>query len=911
MPRLRIDGIESYTDSDYRRKADVVMELQTLLDRMGVPQDHIFYGTCLTALTPHAQADLRDAIATSTRSLNALIEASRHLAAMLEADAPEDIQQVASLLPGAKGVRLEALRPESRRREVRLLLNRLERYEALHTGYDSVLRPNAWNADVSDIHRRLSASRRNQGNTSRSPFGEGRQFRSRWAARNLGSQGTSAAGRGLPPALFRDSPPQGADRQLAVAQAIMDEQQVRRDIELLSPTAEAALGNLWRGMNSDFAEIASTLERALTLLDDASGPGSDSEATDAVPARLEAFSAQTADSLDSHIKALAALEEILDFASVRRFGDAGGLAVLPFTEQKRVLSQWRNGTSKVRDMVRFNVTASRAAAEGLQSIVDLALEWPEASVRLHECFDNARYNAILTRAMEERGSLAAFDADVQRRRIEQFRTMDELSLEQNRVRVAHAHWSKMPDVEAVGQVGGLRREFAKRRRHLPIRQLMERAGSAIQTIKPVFMMSPLSIATYLKPGSVQFDLVIFDEASQVKPVDALGALFRGEQAVVVGDDKQLPPTDFFEDVSHDDDSDIAEDESVTADMESILSLFYAQGAPSRMLRWHYRSRHESLIALSNSEFYNNRLVVFPSPYPKAEGVGLQYHWLDTHYAAGGVNREEAKQVALAVMEHARSQPELSLGVATFSAAQRDAIQRQVEALRRQNDECEAFFNSCPHEPFFVKNLENVQGDERDVIFISVAYGSDADGTVRQNFGPLNREGGERRLNVLISRAKLRCEVFTNLHASDIRLDENSRGGLRAFRDFLAYAESGDVADTRSASGAGTASLFQQEVAERLRASGYECDESADASGFFVDIAVSHPDRPGRYVLGIECDGASYSNSQAARDRDRLKEQVLLGLGWRLHRIWCIDWHSDPEYELVRATQAIEEALASS
>ena len=915
LPRLRIVGIESCSDSDYRRKADVVLELQTLLGRIGIPRDHIFYGTRLSALTPLVQADLRDGLAVTAPSLAALLEASQHLATALETEAPSGIEQVVAILPDAKGVNLEALRQPGSRQDMRTLLNLLDSYEKLHAEYDLILRPNAWNTDVSEMHRRLSENKRVLGGASASAFGQGRQFRSRWAAQNFGSPETTPTGGGIASALCRGEPPQDAEGQLALVQAIVDEQQARRDIALLSPTAEATLGDLWRGMDSDFSEIVRVVEWALGLLtaaDSATAPDFDSSTSSDAPALLNALYAQVADALNTHIKALAALEEVLDIDGAKQFSDVAGLAGLAglsFAEQERVLVEWRNGVGKVRDMVRFNIAASKVASEDIEAVVDLAQEWPGARERLHQCFENARYNAILTRAMEERSSLAGFDAAVHRRRIQQFQAMDELSMEQNRARVAHAHWSKMPDREGVGQVGTLRREFAKRRRHLTIRQLIERAGSAIQAIKPVFMMSPLSVATYLKPGSVKFDLVIFDEASQVKPVDALGTLFRGEQAVVVGDDKQLPPADFFDNVSHDDDSSIIVDDGpVTADMESILSLFYAQGAPSRMLRWHYRSRHESLIALSNNEFYNNRLVVFPSPDAQAQGVGLQYRWLDTHYTTGGVNREESKHVASAVLEHAREQPGLSLGVATFSAAQRDAIQRELEALRRQNNEHEAFFSAHPDEPFFVKNLENVQGDERDVIFISVGYGRGADGVVRQNFGPLNREGGERRLNVLISRASLRCEVFTNLHATDIRLDQNSKGGMRAFRDFLAYAETGEIADMRSASGGDSASVFQKEVTERLRAGGYECQDAVDASGFIVDIAVAHPDRPERHVIGIVCDGDSYHNSLSARDRDRLKEQVLLGLGWRLHRIWSTDWFSDPEHELERATQAIETAL---
>ncbi len=906
MPRLRVDGIESCSDADYRRKLEFVKDLQMLLGRMGVPRDHIFRGARLSALTPFVQTDLRHTLADTIQSLEALLREFGSLAETLGVDVPVDIEQVRAMLPDTQRVNLDALQPESRRQEMRTLLVCFERYENLHARYDGMLRASAWNTDVSDIYRRLSESKRVMGGASDTTFGQGRQFRSRWAARNLGSQPSSAPTEGLTAPLCRGVPPQDVDEQLALVEAIVAEQSALRQIAQLAPTARTILRDLWQGLDTKRDEMESALKWALAIIDE-----EDAAQADTLSAYLQVLHSQTeVTPLNTYVKAMAALEKVLELDAEKQFGKAFSFAALPFERQRQVLTEWRDGASKVREMVRFNLATARAAEENLQAVVDLAWEWDGAPGRLAECFEVARYSAILSRAFEERTSLAGFDTDVHHRRIEQFRVMDELSLQNNRARVAHAHWSRLPDPESTGHLGVLRREFAKRRGHLSVRDLMEQAGSAIQSIKPVFMMSPLSVATYLKPGSVKFALVVFDEASQVKPVDALGALFRGNQAVVVGDEKQLPPTDFFEGVSQDEGDDLAGTASVsaTADMESILSLFYAQGAPSRMLRWHYRSRHESLIAVSNNSFYNNRLVVFPSPDARTQGVGLQYHWLDTHYARGGVNRGEARYVAQAVMEHARQQPELSLGVATFSAAQRDAIRREVERLRRDNAEQEAFFNAHPDAPFFVKNLENVQGDERDVIFISVAYGRDADGVVRQNFGPVNRDGGERRLNVLISRARLRCEVFTNLHAGDIRLERDDRGGLKAFRDFLAYAESGAVASWPSAD-TEKISPFQEEVAERLRAAGHDCRETMDASGFFVDIAVVHPNHTDRYVLGIECDGDSYHSSQAARDRDRLKEQVLGSLGWRLHRIWSTDWFADPEYELERVLQAINDALA--
>jgi very-short-patch-repair endonuclease len=436
---------------------------------------------------------------------------------------------------------------------------------------------------------------------------------------------------------------------------------------------------------------------------------------------------------------------------------------------------------------------------------------------------------------------------------------------------------------------------------------MERAGNAIQAIKPVFMMSPLSIAMFLPPGSLRFDLVVFDEASQVQPVDAFGAILRGRQVVVVGDSRQLPPTTFFTRMLQAEE----DSESVTAEIESILSLFAGQGAPQRMLRWHYRSQHESLIAVSNQAFYENRLVVFPSPEAGRERLGLICHYLpDTFYQRGGdrTNPREADAVADAVMAHARSRPDQTLGVAAFSVAQMQAILDRVEQLRKQEPACEPFFNAHPEEPFFVKNLENVQGDERDVIFISIGYGRAADGSLVLNFGPLNQAGGERRLNVLITRARRRCEVFTNLTAEDIDPAHTDASGLLALRRFLAYAQNGHLedADTTLAT-TGANSTFEAIVADALRRQGYSVQHRVGSAGFSLDLAVVDERQPGRYLLAIQGDGESYHRNRSTRDRDRLRDQVLAGLGWRVYRLWSADWFQNPERELERLVAAIEAA----
>ena len=438
---------------------------------------------------------------------------------------------------------------------------------------------------------------------------------------------------------------------------------------------------------------------------------------------------------------------------------------------------------------------------------------------------------------------------------------------------------------------------------------MTYTGNAIQTLKPVFMMSPLSVAKFLPPDSVDFDLVIFDEASQVKPIDAFGAIIRGGQTVIVGDSQQLPPTDFFDKLIKDDNENTEEDK--IDNRGSILDLFCAQDAPVRMLRWHYRSRHESLITVSNVEFYDNRLQLFPSPDAEREEVGLAYHHLpDTIYGRGGSrsNPKEAKIVAEKVMEHARSRPDFTLGVATFSTAQMQAVQDQLELLRREDPSCEqTFFNAHLEEPFFVKNLENVQGDERDVIFISIGYGRNAKRELEMKFGPLNQDGGEKRLNVLITRARRRCEVFTNLTADDIDLSKTNARGVVVLKHYLKYAETGKF-DIPELTGKPPDSPFEEEVANVLRSRcGYEIDHQIGTAGYFIDLAVKDPKRPGRYLLGIECDGATYHSAQSARDRDRLRQQVLEGLGWRIHRIWSTNWFINPDRELRKAAEAIEAA----
>ena len=421
------------------------------------------------------------------------------------------------------------------------------------------------------------------------------------------------------------------------------------------------------------------------------------------------------------------------------------------------------------------------------------------------------------------------------------------------------------------------------------------------------------MAQSIPPGSAWFDMVIFDEASQMKPVDAYGALIRGAQPIVVGDEKQLPPTSFFDKSGETDEADAGDaGEAGSADMESILAVMGAAGARETMLRWHYRSRNERLIAVSNSEFYDDRLIVFPSAHPGSPADGLHLRCAaDSPYERGTsrTNPSEAEHIADRVWEHAAAHPDQSLGIAAFSLAQAERIEDEIDGRRRTDPSAEEFFKAHPGEPFFVKNLENVQGDERDVILISTGYGKDRHGRLALNFGPLNKPGGERRLNMLITRAKRRMEVFANFTAADIG-GEGLAPGVRALKAFLHYAEHGTLDESRETGGTAE-SPFEAAVAAAVERMGYTVRHQVGCAGYRVDLAVVDPQRPGRYALGIECDGATYHSGRSARERDRLRQEVLEDLGWRIHRVWSTDWFRYRRNAEKRLEEAVKTALTNA
>ncbi|MDP8994078.1 MAG: DUF3320 domain-containing protein [Pseudomonadota bacterium] len=475
---------------------------------------------------------------------------------------------------------------------------------------------------------------------------------------------------------------------------------------------------------------------------------------------------------------------------------------------------------------------------------------------------------------------------------------------------------------ARGAMGILRSEFARRRGHSPLRKLFTNAAEAIQRIKPVLLMSPISVAQFLPPGTTKFDLLLIDEASQVRPEDALGAIARADQIVVVGDQKQLPPSAFFDrlasnvsdDESEEEDTSLLEGAARVAEMEGILTLCEARGLAPRMLEWHYRSRDPSLIRVSNREFYRDGLILPPSPLQNDPAYGLSFTRVAGAYDRGGKrdNRLEGAAIVKRVREHASEMPGLSLGIVTFSSAQRNLITELLEYERRQSPTLDAFLREGSFEDVFVKNIENVQGDERDVILVSVGYGPSEPGgrLTNMNFGPINNEGGERRLNVLFTRARLRCEVFASFDPGDIDPEKAAKTGPRVLKRFLEFAKTGQI-DEKEPTGAGADTPFEADVAAAISTMGYKVDHQVGSAGFVIDLGVCHPERPGTYILAVECDGATYHSALWARERDRLRQGVLEHLGWRFHRIWSTDWFYRRADELVRLRSALETAVAAS
>lgn len=556
------------------------------------------------------------------------------------------------------------------------------------------------------------------------------------------------------------------------------------------------------------------------------------------------------------------------------------------------------------------LSAKNILSQGnLDNIIQLLESKILPADKIENAIELAIFHQLQQQIFAENEFIREFNSAMHQAKIERFKNYDKNVMTLQRKQIAYQAKQSAPMGIGTGLVGNfselslIQHEYGKRSRHIPIRQLFTRSAKAIQTLKPCLMMSPMSVAQYLQAGKFEFDVVIMDEASQILPEFAVGALARikhkGGSVVIVGDPKQLPPTNFFSTNNSIDD----ENDEVLAIEASESILDTVSKHPKfhqRRLRWHYRSRHESLIAFSNRQFYDSDLVLFPSPIQESDDLGIRFHRVEGVYG-DSINVIEATEIVKQAIDILQNSPNESIGLVAMNSKQRDEIERQFTEQLEQNPFLQALYDEkAKTDSVFIKNLENVQGDERDVILISMTYGPEMiGGRVYQRFGPINSSGGWRRLNVLFTRAKKRMHIFSSMSSSDVLISHESSKGVKSLHAFLHYCETGRLGTQGILTGKAPDSDFEIAVIRALEKHGYQCEPQVGVNGFFIDIAVRNPKSgsQGQFLLGIECDGATYHSAKSARDRDRLRQEILQNLGWEIQRIWSTDWFKNPQAAL--------------
>ncbi|MCK0169579.1 DUF3320 domain-containing protein [Aliiroseovarius sp. S1123] len=905
-PRLPLSDLGTLTKSDRDSCSDALERFAEARKIVGVPEQHPFHGVSAANLQPLDLERAKPELDSANNAIASLVDGlAAKAAAFLERDIPDCLSEMSRMVNALRQV---SDAPKGLSDTVAVLLPQLNEArfeEALQAGCDWAEMAQEESTQFTDAAWHIDSS------TMRSAMLRGE---SSFFARLGGTY--RRASTELSSVLNAPLPGKAAERR-ALVDRVAAVQKLRRALSDEEGYLKDRLGEHWRGERTDFSMLRmhfAWLRQSIAEIDLTS---------------VEAWKAAL--SRDGHPLDLAAqLEtgisaaEIAAKAVVDRFDleldifDAGpGLVEVPldaFAEKSRTMSA---GLQRYPEWSELVHQRRRAIEAGGTTVVEAVLSGELDPTRAVTEFRYACAEAAWNEARKMRRELDELAHVDRHELVTTFRALDKSRFDEMRDQVLSRHYAQMPK-GSMGEMATIRGEIARKRGHKPIRWLMKNAGGMVQRIKPVFLMSPLSVAQFLPPGAVKFDLLVIDEASQIKPEDAFGVVARAKQIVVVGDQKQLPPTSFFDRLANSPDEEDEEDAPIAAsaaDMESILTLCEARGLRSRMLEWHYRSRDPSLIRVSNAEFYESNLVLPPSPLELDEDYGLQFTYVPGAYSSAskghgraGTNKIEAQAVVNAAAEHARKWPTLSLGIVTFSKRQADMITEILEHARRSDNVLDAFLREGQAEDVFVKNIENVQGDERDVILISVGYGPhEPNGRLASmNFGPVNGDGGERRLNVLFSRARVRCEVFASFQPGDIDTNRTTKEGPRVLKRFLEYAKSGQM-EQPEVTGLGADSPFEEDVASVITRLGYSCDLQVGSAGFRIDMAVRNPDRPGQYLLAVECDGATYHSALWARERDRLRQDVLEGLGWTFHRIWSTDWFHRREQEIAR----LESALVSA
>lgn len=584
-------------------------------------------------------------------------------------------------------------------------------------------------------------------------------------------------------------------------------------------------------------------------------------------------------------------------------GEIDALAHVAWCDDKEQMLQqirhWKINRLQLKPWCQWSLRRKELADQDLDSVIEWMIQTHASGAAAAKAMRKGVYHQLAMQIISNDAQLGMFNGVLFDETIQRYRMLavdfQQLTRQELHLRLAQRVAKLLApeqSLEVKEEMTFLKRNIANHGRGVSIRHIVSRLQHVLPELCPCMLMSPLSVAQYVpfEEKRAAFDLVIFDEASQIPTSEAVGAISRGRSVVIVGDPKQMPPTTFFQAQT------INEDEAEYDDMDSILDDCIALSMPSHCLTWHYRSRHESLISFSNVNYYESRLMTFPSVDDRASHV--EFVAVEGTYDKGAsrCNRKEAEAIVEEIVTHYSEKDNvLSLGVISFSKVQQTLIEDLLAERLKGHQELEKRINDGA-EPLFIKNLENVQGDERDVILFSVGYGPDKNGNVSMNFGPLNISGGERRLNVAVSRARCRMKVYSSMHAEQIDLSRTQTLGVIGLKNFLYFAEHGQQP--------GFASLqtevetivggLPELIATELRARGYQIDTYVGRSSFRVDLAIVDPNNPDRYRLGVLCDGKNYYATPTTRDREVVQPSVLKGLEWQIMRVWSVDWLNNPD-----------------
>jgi len=579
------------------------------------------------------------------------------------------------------------------------------------------------------------------------------------------------------------------------------------------------------------------------------------------------------------------------------------------------LERCKNNLYLLDEWIEFRDVKENCREAGLDDYISKINELSVDKNKIIPIFIKRFFQLWLEAVLPQFPAVLNFKRPIHESTIDEFSELDKLRMDIAKEIIKSRLINNLPHIDrlanGVDEIGILVREINKQRHTMPVRKLFREIPHLLLTLKPCILMSPLAVGRFLDADGYRFDTVIFDEASQIATEHAIGAILRGKQVIIAGDSKQLSPSNLF--TASLSDEEVEADDNTNA-FKSILNEAHA--LPERNLLWHYRSRHEHLFAFSNARFYNNRLITFPSNTGKAKAYGVEYIFVKEgfyDYDGKQGNVPEAKKVAELVFEHFREQPNRSLGVIALDKAQKQAIDAEIHSMRIKNRKCEPFFNEEIQEPFFIKTLDNVQGDERDSIILSIGYAKDTTGALRMNFESLSKSDGERRLNVAITRAQWNVKLVGSIMPGDIDRDKISSGGTKLLLDYIGFAVNGAdalVQITAENDFTQNDSPFEEVIYNFLDRNGYKVVTQVGCSGYRIDMAIKHPALNEIYVLGIECDGATYHSARTACERDRLRREALKNNGWNMYRIWSTDWVKDPITEGNRLIAAINEAIST-